>query len=300
MIVPSAIEAPLTPPPVLFSNGRPWEGIVVHFHEWHTPGATGTTVSDYHLLALHLFGTVYTTQRRNGRVMSMTVRAGNIVWHPDGVESSWKWDKRASVVFLRIPLMLLRQAAKHLQCATWVNRETAEHLEQRDVVVERIVGLLLEELKKPASYVQRHISQALSDALAFHLVERFHCEHVLPEKMPHGLSAQALARVRDYVEAHLHQQIELQQLADVANGSRFHFARSFKESTGDSPMVYVEQQRMSRAQMLILQGERSMFQIAGRVGYADPSYFTKRFRQHFGMTPTLYAKLLKANAGLSK
>jgi AraC family transcriptional regulator len=104
------------------------------------------------------------------------------------------------------------------------------------------------------------------------------------------LSPRALQRIQDFIDAHLHEPIDLATLAGLANVSRYHFTRVFRASTGVSAMAYLEQCRMARAQALILKGELQLASIAFLVGYEDPSYFTKRFRHYCGQTPSAWAR----------
>lgn len=58
----------------------------------------------------------------------------------------------------------------------------------------------------------------------------------------------------EYIDEHLTSSIRLNDLAAVANASRFHFARAFTTSLGISPMAYVERSRLNRAKLPIQEG----------------------------------------------
>jgi hypothetical protein len=68
-----------------------------------------------------------------------------------------------------------------------------------------------------------------------------------------GLSPGAMRRVREYVEVHLGESIDLSILAGVAGLSVHHFARQFKQSAGVTPHVYLTQRRVERAQEMLVQ-----------------------------------------------
>ena len=68
--------------------------------------------------------------------------------------------------------------------------------------------------------------------------------------------------MRDYVEAHLDDDLSLTVLADVACLSPYHFSRSFKEATGVGPQRYVMQRRLERAKRLLRQSHRPIALIA--------------------------------------
>jgi transcriptional regulator of acetoin/glycerol metabolism len=72
-----------------------------------------------------------------------------------------------------------------------------------------------------------------------------------------GLSAGALRRVREYVQVHLSESIDLSMLAAVAGLSMHHFAREFKQSAGVTPHHYLIQKRIERAQQMLAQTDLS-------------------------------------------
>jgi AraC-like DNA-binding protein len=100
-----------------------------------------------------------------------------------------------------------------------------------------------------------------------------------------GLSPGVLRRVREYVDAHLEQNIDLERLADIAGLSRCHFARAFKQSVGAAPHSYVMCQRLARAQELLAGTSRSLAEIALMTGFSDQSHFTRAFSGAVGTSP---------------
>ncbi|WP_052161724.1 AraC family transcriptional regulator [Hoeflea sp. BAL378] len=108
----------------------------------------------------------------------------------------------------------------------------------------------------------------------------------------HTLPGRALSAIVDYVEAHLGQQISLDDLATVAGLSRFHFNRAFKATTGESPYQYVLTRRIEAAQRLLSDRSLSIEQVAAAVGFRNPSHFQKAFRARTGVNPSDFAKSL--------
>jgi transcriptional regulator GlxA family with amidase domain len=100
-----------------------------------------------------------------------------------------------------------------------------------------------------------------------------------------GLSPSAMRRVREYVEAHLGDSIDLATLAAVAGLSSHHFAREFKQSTGLTPHHYLIQKRVERAQEMLAHTALSLSDIAYAVGFSDQSHLARHFRQLLGVTP---------------
>ncbi|QDT95911.1 AraC family transcriptional regulator [Gimesia aquarii] len=105
------------------------------------------------------------------------------------------------------------------------------------------------------------------------------------------LSDSKLANVREFIDQSLEQPISLDMLADIANCSRFHFARLFKASMGMTPMAYVSQCRVERAKQLINKNnEWSLSVIATKSGFSDQSHMNRHFKKIIGITSGQYAK----------
>jgi AraC family transcriptional regulator len=90
---------------------------------------------------------------------------------------------------------------------------------------------------------------------------------------------------RDYVEAHLDDNLSLTVLADDTCLSAYHFSRSFKQATGVGPQRYVIHRRLERAKRLLRQTRRPLAWIAQEAGFADQSHLTQLFRRELGVTP---------------
>ena len=77
-------------------------------------------------------------------------------------------------------------------------------------------------------------------------------------------------------------------LAQVVHMSPYHFARMFKQATGQPPHVYITAQRMDQAKNLLGNSELSLVQVASNVGYQTQAHFTGVFHKHVGITPRTF------------
>ena len=103
-----------------------------------------------------------------------------------------------------------------------------------------------------------------------------------------GLPPRVMRRVREFIEAHLTENISIQALATVAGLSKYHFARAFKRSEGMAPHEYLVQCRLRRAQHLLATTDLPLSEVALASGFSDQSHCARRFREHIGVTPGSY------------
>lgn len=82
----------------------------------------------------------------------------------------------------------------------------------------------------------------------------------------------------------------IDQLAQMMNMGRTKFYGKVKELMGMSPNKYLQEERMSRAAELLLEGELTVAEISYKVGIQDPSYFNKCFKAKYGVVPSKYGK----------
>lgn len=109
-------------------------------------------------------------------------------------------------------------------------------------------------------------------------------------KAPRGLSRRALNRACSYIAENLGERFTLDHLARQAGVSRFHFARLFRVSMGESPMAYLLKSRIERAKQMLLQNDRPVCEIAASLGFCDQSHLTRTFRRMTGLTPREFSR----------
>ncbi len=102
------------------------------------------------------------------------------------------------------------------------------------------------------------------------------------ELIPH------LRRVRDHVDRHFAEPIELDQLAELAGISRHHLVRSFGSVYGEPPMRYATRRRIERAQDLLRSANLTVTEVCMLVGYSSLGSFSSRFRELTGESPVEY------------
>ncbi|HEY5917781.1 MAG TPA: ATP-binding protein, partial [Chryseolinea sp.] len=113
----------------------------------------------------------------------------------------------------------------------------------------------------------------------------------LPEPAEPSLDEKFVLRLRVITEENLsHPHFSVEVLAEKMNLSRAHLFRKVKALINISPSEFINDLRLQRAAQMIRSRTDSVSQIGYAVGYNEQSYFSKRFRKKFGVSPTDYAK----------
>ena len=97
--------------------------------------------------------------------------------------------------------------------------------------------------------------------------------------------------VVDYLTPHLNESFTIQSLSEMAQVSQTSFRRLFKAHTGKSPSDYIRELRMTSAARMLLTSDREIAEIGYQVGFSDANYFSRTFRQVFGVSPHQYRRI---------
>ena len=96
-----------------------------------------------------------------------------------------------------------------------------------------------------------------------------------------------VAQVQDYVEAHLSENITVDDLADAIHISKYHFLRKFKELTGVTVHAFINHKRLIKACELLKEGYR-ITEVYQNTGFTDYSSFLRNFKAAYGVSPGKY------------
>ena len=128
-------------------------------------------------------------------------------------------------------------------------------------------------------------ASTLAHLLARHLLRRYGAGSPLPHRSAGELQPGAVDVVAEYVHAHLADEITLDGLAAAVNLSTYHFARSFRSTTGLTPHAFVTEHRLMVARDRLLRGDASVAATGLSVGFSNISHFRRLFRRRYGLTP---------------
>ncbi len=96
--------------------------------------------------------------------------------------------------------------------------------------------------------------------------------------------------ITQYFQENYMKKISVEEIARYTYLSTTYVTKIYKEITGDTPINYLINLRMNKAQEILREGHFSVQEVAKQVGYEDPYYFSKLFKKRYGCSPSEYKK----------
>ena len=92
-------------------------------------------------------------------------------------------------------------------------------------------------------------------------------------------------QILKYIEQHYQEPLSIKKLAEAVGFSQSHFMKFFKNTFGTSFTAYLNDYRLTLASRLLPASEDSILTVAAESGFENLSYFNRRFKERFGVTP---------------
>lgn len=125
----------------------------------------------------------------------------------------------------------------------------------------------------------------------YHLARRFHASQIAKaEFLRQQQKSLRLRKLLDHISQHYAERMTVAAAARLANMSQAAFMKLFKQVAGMTFVTYVTRVRLSRALPLLRETDMTIAEVAGRVGFSEQSYFDRRFKRQYGLTPLAYRK----------
>ena len=288
LVTPDQWASALSHPVAVSSEASGWRSGLIR--RW--AGGSGEIVQppiDHHYVVLHLGGPKHVTRSGGGRTVSVSVQEGDLTLVPAGTQYDWK--TVGPVDFVHLYVHPSRFGAL---IASKYDRDPAsvaldEGVGICDPMLAQLMREMLEEMTVREIGAHSYLDALLDAALA-QLARKHSTLGTTVQPLRSAISQQRLRRVFDYVEAHLAQSVRLDDLAAVAEFSRFHFSRSFQAAMGEPPMSYLVRRRLEKAKQLLRTSDLSVSAVAQESGLGAPSQFAALFKRATGSTPSDYRR----------
>jgi AraC family transcriptional regulator len=271
---------------VLSSIDTRWNDVVVEQHHFSSIELPDVMFKQ-HVIVINTRQSIAGECKREGRFQPCSKASGAISFFPSDQPffQRLKVQKRefARTLILALDPVFVRRIAEGLE----LNADRIELIEQRrgtDPTL-RHIALALRAGVQSGAAVDRMYGEALSTALAVHLLREYGAAVPGPERQYGGLSREKLARAVEYIQDQLDADLTVSEIAQAVGISPYHFTRLFKESTGQSPHQYVVDARVRKAKELLTTGKFTISEAAYHVGFVDQSHLTRHFKRVFGLPP---------------
>ena len=236
-------------------------------------------------------GLALSTRSSGGVCQEVTTTPGSTWICPAGIveEATRLSDDFPQVLHIYIPQHSFIQVSNEglIDCSAHNLRYECQ---VSDPAVHRVTQEVIRELREETSSGGLKI-----DALAVELISTLACDHLdsmhsrRPLSFAKGmLDRQRLDRVLQYIEANLDRDISVEDLAEAACFSLFHFVRAFRLAMGRPPHAYVSERRLDRAKHLLAYSNRPLVDISLTCRFSGQANFTKAFKRAMGVSPGRY------------
>lgn len=110
-----------------------------------------------------------------------------------------------------------------------------------------------------------------------------------------------IKKAMNYIENNLNKEIRMEEIADSAGFSKYHFQRVFKRETGLNLYGYIQKRRLAEASSLLRNTNIRILDIAVYLCFESQEVFTRAFKKVYGLPPGQYRKALKnlTNGGMN-
>ncbi|PSB58502.1 helix-turn-helix transcriptional regulator [Chamaesiphon polymorphus] len=266
--------------PLLSSHKDGWSNIKLEYYQL-PPHSTPEHLPAQN--AILIFDRSIKVSRQLGDLVKFEhIKTGDIVVSPASFPHSASWDMHVSFMLLFLDRKFIANTAYEFIDPDRV--ELLPSFSQPDPVIYGIGSYLKSQLESGTQVSQIYIdSTALF--LASHLLEHYCLRKHTIERTPESLSTNDLRQVDEYINANLHNNLSVGDLAGLVNMSPFRFSHLFKNSLKISPYKYLIECRLQRAASLLADKNLDIAFIAHRTGFASTSNFIQTFKKHFSLTP---------------
>jgi len=166
--------------------------------------------------------------------------------------------------------------------------------------VHEAIAALLDRYFKPAHPALRPTaSKAAFLELLYHLARHFRGSEILKwEFLRQQERSVRLKPLFDHINRHHANRLSVTEAAAMVHMSQPQFMKVFKKVAGTTLVAYMNHVRLSNSLRLLRETSLSIAEVATQTGFSDQSYFDRRFKAAFAMSPRRYRETLGWGDGL--
>ena len=226
------------------------------------------------------------TREVHGRRALKETHPGAVTVVPKGTPVGWWWDEPLGCSVLALDDSYVTQLTG-LELAGGDGQTKLQFVERdEDLAIASIAGMLAGFTAAQGEARDTVWTDSLARAPALPLLRNYAAGVPGRESLAQPERSRAVAKAVAFIERQYQTDMSIEDIADAACLSPYHFSRLFKRETGLSPHQYLIRKRVSAARELLARHDPgSLSEVAAAVGFYDQSHLTRHFKRVFGVTP---------------
>lgn len=273
---------------LLSSDELDWKNVALRSYHYEGQDVIVPAMRDF-MLVNYKLGVTPMQRRFDGRWRKETLVPGACSLLTRAQQAYWNWVEPIDVTHLYLSGELVSSVASEMvDC-------DVDHVDLNDVlrVDDPMINTMMEAISAEARcqgaggalYVD-----SMSHALVIHLLRNYAEIRVKNQPCSGKLTALQQRIVREYIDEHLSESLDLNRLAEQLGMGACRFARAFRLSFEQPPYAYVMQQRLVKAQHLLTHSTLPIKVISCMCGFSDQAHLTRLFRRAYGTPPACFRK----------
>jgi AraC family transcriptional regulator len=283
LITPSELPKWVPGKVLAASDDLGWNGVGLRAYHYKGLDVDVPAMRDFTIVSYRR-GATFMERRFEGPWTKTRCTPGDVSLLTRSQRSHWHWTENIDVCHVYLTEKFVSGIASEILDRCVAEVRLHDVLKAEDAVITAVVAAIAREARQQlvgsALYVE-----AMGTQLAVHMLRNYASVTFREPRVQGQLSPAQLTRLADYIEARLHEPLNLETLAAAAGLGLWSFVRRFRESFGRTPHAYIIERRIDRARRLLTQGCMPIKEVALACGFADQAHMTRAFRMHLNTTP---------------
>jgi AraC family transcriptional regulator len=274
--------------PTRSSHDGGWCSLTAHhFLEYRCEGGFVLPTLREDMVLVHIKEPVPLQRRRNDEHDQGMSRPGELTIQPRGQASRWQWTGSPEMLSLHPQPCAMQEICATLSEQDPTSVTLLPRFAAQDALLHQLAIGLLDELQDGSPFGSMY-AEALAQAFMARLLRRHSTLVDGYRAVQGGLDERRLRRALEFINTNLALDLSITQIAQAVHLSAYHFARSFKASTGRAPHVFVVERRIEHAKRLLVSTKLPIADVCESCGFQSQSHFSVVFRRMTGLPPTAF------------
>jgi AraC family transcriptional regulator len=260
-----------------------WNGVATRSYRYDGLDVEVPALSDFVIIAYRQ-GTTQIQRRFEGAWTRTRCAPGDLSLLTRSQWSHWHWTDRIEVSHVYLTDRFVSAIANEVTNRTAAEVRLHDILRIQDPILSSAVDAVTREASLPRPGTALYV-EAVATQLVVHLIRNYASITFEDSQDRSALTPGQRKRLADYVDAHLHEPLGLEQLAGSVGLGLWSFTRRFRESFGCTAHQYLMERRTERARQLLLRSAMPVKEIASACGFSDQAHMTRVFKDRLSATP---------------